>query len=285
MVNFDRPVLSRRTFLESCGINLAECVDSPEQLNTPRRIFERRIHYAQCRPMTSAADGVVSPADARVLVGSFRETSLIFLKEKFFSYEELFGSANSIWQNAFRKGDFAVFRLTPDKYHYNHTPVAGQVIDFYPLDGDYHSCNPAAVVSVATPYSKNKRVVTIIDTDVPEGTGVGLVAMIEVVALMIGDIVQAYSTEGYDAPRQIEKGMFLRKGQPKSLYRPGSSTDILVFQQGRIDFAPDIVDNMLRTNVSSRFTRGFQRPLVETDIRARSLLGWARKNQDSVIQP
>jgi phosphatidylserine decarboxylase len=79
--------------------------------------------------------------------------------------------------------------------------------------------------------------------------------------------------------------MFLRKGQPKSLYRPGSSTDILVFQQGRIDFAPDIVDNMLRTNVSSRFTRGFQRPLVETDIRARSLLGWARKNQDSVIQP
>jgi phosphatidylserine decarboxylase len=40
------------------------------------------------------------------------------------------------------------------------------------------------------PYSKNKRVVTIIDTDVEGGTGIGLVAMIEVVALMIGDIVQ-----------------------------------------------------------------------------------------------
>ena len=95
------------------------------------------------------------------------------------------------WLRAFRKADFAILRLTPDKYHYNHTPVAGRVVKIYPISGEYHSCNPAAVVTVVTPYSKNKRVVTIIDTDVPGGTGVGLVAMIEIVALMIGDIVQA----------------------------------------------------------------------------------------------
>jgi phosphatidylserine decarboxylase len=200
---------------------------------------------------------------------------------KFFSFEELLGCANIIWQTAFSGGDFAVFRLTPDKYHYNHTPVAGKVVDFYAIDGDYHSCNPSAVVSIATPYSKNKRVVTIIDTDVPGGTGVGLVAMVEVVALMIGDIVQAYSTKGYDAPRRIEKGMFLYKGQPKSLYRPGSSTDILIFQEGRMEFAGDIRDNMRMTGVSSRFTLGFQKPLVETDIRVRSLLGKARKTSKS----
>lgn len=278
MVNFDRPVLSKRAFLASCGIDLSECLDPPEQLDTPRKIFERRIRYRDCRPMPTEMTAVVSPADARVLVGSFRETSLMFLKEKFFSFEELLGCGNTKWHQAFSGGDFAVFRLTPDKYHYNHTPVAGEVVDFFAIDGDYHSCNPSAVVSVATPYSKNKRVVTIIDTDVPGGTSVGLVAMIEVVALMIGDIVQAYSTQGYDAPRQIEKGMFLHKGQPKSLYRPGSSTDILIFQEGRIDFAGDILDNMRQVDVSSRFTQGFQKPLVETDIRVRSLLGTARKN-------
>ncbi len=277
MVNFDRPVLSKRAFLASCGIDLSECLDPPEQLDTPRKIFERRIRYQECRPMPSDTDAIVSPADARVLVGSFHETSLMFLKEKFFSFEELLGCVNTVWHQAFRGGDFAVFRLTPDKYHYNHTPVAGEVLDFYAIDGEYHSCNPSAVVSVATPYSKNKRVVTIIDTDVPGGTGVGLVAMIEVVALMIGDIVQAYSTKGYDAPRPIERGRFLQKGQPKSLYRPGSSTDILIFQEGRIDFAWDILDNMRQTGVSSRFTHGFQKPLVETDIRVRSLLGRTRK--------
>lgn len=276
-VNFDRPVLAKRAFLANCGINLSECLDPPESLDTPRKIFERRIRYTECRPMPTETGAVVSPADARVLVGSLNETSLFFLKEKFFSFEELIGCDSSVWHMAFSGGDFAVFRLTPDKYHYNHTPVAGHVVDFYAIDGGYHSCNPSAVVTVATPYSKNKRVVTIIDTDVPGGTGVGLVAMIEVVALMIGDIVQAYSADEYDAPRQIEKGMFLYKGQPKSLYRPGSSTDILIFQAGRMEFAKDILSNMQIIGVSSRFTQGFQKPLVETDIRVRSLLGRARK--------
>lgn len=281
MINFDRPILSKRAFLTSCGINLNECIDLPEDLDTPRKIFERRIRYAECRPMPVDNDTLVSPADARVLLGSFRETSVTFLKEKFFTFEELLGRDNSVWHRAFSNGDFAVFRLTPDKYHYNHTPVAGRVVDFYAIDGDYHSCNPVAITSVCTPYSKNKRVVTIIDSDVPGGTGVGLVAMIEVVALMIGDIVQAYSSEGYDEPRQIEAGMFLQKGQPKSLYRPGSSTDILIFQEGRIEFSPDILENMRRVDVSSRFTQGFQKPLVETDIRVRSLLGMARRSSES----
>lgn len=276
MVNFDRPLLSKRAFLVNCGIDLTECLDPSHQLDTPRRIFERKIRYREYRPMPAGNEAVVSPADARVLIGSFRETSLTFLKEKFFSYEELLGADKTGWHEAFSGGDFAVFRLTPDKYHYNHTPVSGTIVDFYAIDGVYHSCNPSAVIAVATPYSKNKRVVTIIDTDVPGGTGVGLVAMIEVVALMIGDIVQAYSRQGYDQPQQIETGMFLEKGQPKSLYRPGSSTDILIFQQGRIEFAGDILENMNNTNVTSRFTTGFQKPLVETDIRVRSLLGTAR---------
>jgi phosphatidylserine decarboxylase len=281
MVKFDRPVLSESAFLAGSGIDLSECIETSDQLDTPRKIFERKICYWKCRPMPIDQDAVVSPADARVLVGSFHETSLVFLKEKFFSFEELLGSGNTVWHRAFTGGDFAVFRLTPDKYHYNHTPVAGQVVDSYAIDGDYHSCNPSAIVAIATPYSKNKRVVTIIDTDVPGGTGVGLVAMIEVVALMIGDIIQAYSSEAYNAPRSVEKGMFLLKGQPKSLYRPGSSTDILIFQEGRIDFARDILENMNHLGASSRFSHGFEKPLVETDIRVRSLLGTVRKTSGS----
>ncbi|NVN90366.1 MAG: phosphatidylserine decarboxylase [Desulfuromonadales bacterium] len=275
MVNFDRPVLSRRNLLARYGVDRSELRDPPDQLDTPRKIFERKIRYETCRPLPQEADAVVSPADARVVIGSFRETSLLFLKEKFFSYEELLGSDKADWLRAFEGGDFAVFRLTPDKYHYNHVPVAGQVLDIYTIDGDYHSCNPSAVVSMATPYSKNRRVVTIIDTDVPRGTAVGLVAMVEVVALMIGDIVQAYSSHGYESPSLVESGMFLEKGQPKSLYRPGSSTDILIFQKERISFSDDILGNMRRSGVSSRFSHGFGRPLVETDLMVRSLIARA----------
>lgn len=271
-VHFDRPRVGRQSLLTTCGIDLQECLDPPEELDTARKCFERKIRYWDCRPMPDDEGAVVSPADARVLPGSFSQTSLVYLKNKFFSYDELFGFAAKAWRQAFQDGDFLVFRLTPDKYHYNHLPVSGRVVDCYTLDGDYHSCNPSAVVSIVTPYSKNRRVVTIIDTDLPGGTGVGLVAMIEVVALMIGDIAQAYSSRGYDDPQPVAKGMFLAKGQPKSLYRPGSSTDILIFQPGRVRIAQDLLDNAKRSDVSSRFSEGFGRPLVETDLQVRSLI-------------
>lgn len=278
-INFDAHLAGgfneRRRFLAESGVNLYECLHTPPFFDTPRKVFERKIRYWMCRPMPDNPRTVVSPADARVLVGSFRESSLLYLKEKFFAFEEFFGTDKSEWLRAFSGGDFAVFRLTPDKYHYNHTPVAGIVKDIYEVAGGYHSCNPGAVVQIVTPYSKNKRVVTIIDTDVPGGTGVGLVAMIEVVALMIGDIVQAYSTDGYSQPQAVLPGLFLKKGEPKSLYRPGSSTDVLIFQEGRIHFAGDLVSNMHNPHAHSRFSLGFGRPLVETDVKVRSLLATA----------
>jgi phosphatidylserine decarboxylase len=51
------------------------------------------------------------------------------LEERFFAYEELLGIDERGWLHVFAGGDFAIFRLTPEKYHYNHTPVAGRVED------------------------------------------------------------------------------------------------------------------------------------------------------------
>ena len=280
-INFDLPFTHRLTgnkrFLKSCGVDLRECVNSPESFTTPRSIFERKIQYWAYRPQPIANDLVVSPADARLLVGSFQEQDALFIKNKFFDREELLGRHKQQWLNKFEGGDFAIFRLTPDKYHYNHTPVAGTVVDYYELSGTYHSCNPGAVVELVTPYSKNKRVVTIIQTDVPGGTGVGLVAMIEVVALMIGDIVQCYSEREYDNPKTIEPGLFIKRGQPKSLYRPGSSTDILIFEKNRIRFSDDIINNQTHPTAFSRFTQAFESPLVETDVDVRSAIAHSIK--------
>ena len=266
-------------FLARCGVDLDECLAPRAHFTTPRRIFERQIRYWQCRPMPQLDAAVTSPADARVALGALHPDSPLFLKDKFFHHAELLGADR--WLETFSHGDYAVFRLTPDKYHYNHTPVSGRVVDHYALGGVYHSCNPGAVVEVVTPYSKNKRVVTIIDTDVPGGTGVGKVAMVEVVAMMIGDIVQCYSDTGYDHPLPIRPGMFLHKGQPKSLYRPGSSTDILLFEKGRVCFAGDLLEKGSRTDVHSRFSLGFGRPLVEVEVQARSLIAMA-KNQEPI---
>lgn len=279
-VNFDCPAKRResstRKLAAALNVDLQECVSPQYCLQSPRNLFERQIKFWQCRPMPQDPDIVVSPADAKILVGSFNKTGSLFLKEKFFTYDELIGPSKQRWRRAFLNGDYAVLRLTPEKYHYNHLPVSGRVIDFYAIDGAYHSCNPAAVVATVTPYSKNKRVVTIIDTDIDGGTGVGLVAMVEIVALMIGEIVQCYSSRRYERPVPIEQGQIVHRGQPKSLFRPGSSADVLFFQKERIEFDKDLIRNCRRADVNSRYTMGFQRPLVETDVPVRSSIAGRR---------
>lgn len=271
-LNYDLPFGGALTggdrFLRAAGVDIDEC--TPERFNTMRKIFERKIRYWECRPQPEEGAAVVSPADSRVLIGSFTESSALLIKDKFFDFTELLGSQREPWLKAFAGGDFAIFRLTPEKYHYNHTPVAGIVKDFYEVSGQYHSCNPAAVITVVTPYSKNTRAVTVIDTDVPGGTGVGLVAMIEVTALMIGEVLQCYSRDRYENPQPVRPGMFLERGCPKSRYRPGSSTDVLIFQPGRITFDDDLIINRMRKDVQSRFSLGFGEPLVETEVAVRS---------------
>ncbi len=272
-VNYDMLIKQRlsggRNMIEALNIDLDECLE-PDSLDSPRKIFERKIRYWKTRPMPENCTSITSPADAKMLAGSLSKNSMLFIKEKFFKPDELLGEDRSEWIEAFENGAYAIFRLTPDKYHYNHTPVAGVVKDIYELDGAYHSCNPTAATVAATPISKNKRVVTIIDTDVDGGTRIGFVAMVEVAALMIGGIEQCYSEIAYLNPRQVAVGMFLKKGRPKSLFKPGSSTVVLLFEKNRIRFSPDIVENMNRTDVKSRFSEGFGRPLVETDVPVRS---------------
>ncbi len=270
-VNYDLPLGRRhaRRLRQTLGVDTTETLEPGNLLDSPRKIFERKIRYWDCRPMPEALDAIVSPADSRMLAGSLQTDSILFLKEKFFTFQQLVG-VDRPWRDVFVQGDFAVFRLTPDKYHYNHSPVSGRVLDIYAIEGSCHSCNPTAVVAEVTPYSKNRRVVTIIDTDVPGGTRVGKVAVIEVVALMIGHIQQCYSAHRYDRPVAVAPGLFLLRGRPKSLYRPGSSVDVLLFEKGRVAFSPDILANMTHSWAESRFSAGFGRKLVETDVRVRS---------------
>jgi phosphatidylserine decarboxylase len=277
-LSYDNALSSRVSgmrFLKKCGINTEELMDDPATLRTARQVFERKIRYWECRPLPRARRCVVCPADSRMMLGSFSDVSGLYIKGKFFEFPELLGGIGSRWTRRFEGGDFAVFRLTPEKYHYTHVPVAGKVADFYSVGGRYHSCNPNAAVRLLTPYSKNRRVVTVIDTDGDGGEQVGYVAMIEVVALMIGQIVQLYSKERYNEPRMLEKGTRLRRGAPKALFRPGSSTVVLLFEPGRVRFAHDLVRNQLREGVRSRYSSGFGQPAVETDVKVRSLLAHA----------
>ena len=271
--NYDRPLsfdrVRRARELADCGVVAEECVVPPERYSTLREVFERRIRYWECRPAPASPRAVLSPADARMLTGSFADSFGVMIKEKLFGLPALIGAGRGEWSRRFERASFAVLRLTPDKYHFTHTPVAGGVADVYEVEGLCHSCNPGALVHLAGAYALNRRHVTIFDTDVPGGTGAGFVAMIEVVALMIGRIDPCYSVTEYEQPVPLATGMRVEAGRPKALFRPGSSTVVLLFEPGRVEFSPDLVANGRRTDVSSRFSAGFGAPLVETELRVR----------------
>ena len=281
-LNYDNVLSSRATgmlrYLREAGIPLSEFVGDLSDYDTARKIFERQVRYWSCRPMPENPRAVLCPADARVFVGSMNTASGLHLKQKFFAFSELLGDG-SPWRQGFAGGEYAVFRLTPEKYHYTHSPVSGRVLDFYSIDGRYHPCNPNATVQLISPVSKNRRVVTILDTDVPEGSRVGMLAMVEVVALMVGQIEQRYSELRYQDPRPVERGMLLRAGAPKALFRPGSSTVVLLFQGDRIRFASDLLDNQRRDGVQNRFSLAAGEPLIETDVAVRSLLATPKEEQ------
>lgn len=261
-------------YLDKMNINKDEIYDDISSYRNLGDIFQRKIKYWECRPMEDDPEIIVSPADSKMIPGSFSETSAIFIKDKFFSLDDLL--LKEKWVNRFKDGDFAVFRLTPDEYHYNHLPVSGEIIDIYELDGSYHSCNPTSTISLITPLSMNRRIVTIINTDVTYGSNIGMVAFVEVVAMMIGEISQEYSSEKYDNPRPIREGDFVIKGQPKSLYKPGSSTDILIFEKDKIIFDSDILEFSRKHDITSRYTSGFNIPLVEIKVRVREQIAKRR---------
>lgn len=273
-LNYEAPLVARNASFHATiaklGIDESECVVPFGRWPKLRDIFERQIRFWDVRPLPESSTAAAAPADSRVLFGRFSAHREVFVKEKFFSLNELVGKNKVGWQSCFGDGDWAIFRLTPEKYHHNHMPVSGAVVDVYEIDGDFHSCNPSATVRMVTPFSKNRRCVSVIDTDVKGGTQIGYVAMIEVVALMIGEIVQCYSDDGYGPAAPVEIGQFVRRGAVKSLFRPGSSTVILLFQRERVVFDYDLVKNARRRDVQSRFSHYFGECLVETDVAVRS---------------
>jgi phosphatidylserine decarboxylase len=275
-LNYDAPIASRffsaSRILEQLGIDTNELVAPFTKNPSVRDVFERQIRYGECRPLPADPRRIVSPSDAKMLIGNFSDHRLLPVKEKFFTLEELLSPEKTQWRDRFDRSDWGIFRLTAEKYHYNHLPVTGKLADFYEIDGSYHSCNPAAVIQVVTPYSKNRRSVTIIDTDVDGGSGAGLVAMIEIAALMIGEIQQCYCADGYGPATTPRLGMTMTRGAVKSFFRPGSSTVILLFEHDRIRVDSDLLTNSVRRDVVTRYCAGFGKPFVETDVRARSAI-------------
>jgi phosphatidylserine decarboxylase len=67
----------------------------------------------------------------------------------------------------------------------------------------------------------------------------------------------------------MKKGLFLKKGMPKSRFAPGSSTVVLLFEKNKVRFDEDLLFFSKLKNIPSIFTNDFENPLVEIDLNVR----------------
>lgn len=272
---FDRPLRHARVAVPMVAHRLmireSESLRSFASMRTLRELFERQIRYWDTRPMIAEPERIVSPADGRLLPFCATRTDSLPIKQKFVGVEALLGSAMAA-VDPMTTLSGVIVRLTPDVYHYTHTPVAGRVIHLATIEGEFHSCNPTALINLPGSYAINRRVVTVYDTDVPHGSRVGRVAQVDVAAMMIGRIESRFSVDRYESPRALCVGDFVPRGVPVSLFRPGSSTSIVLWNSERVALARELLLNSSRADLSSRFSHWLGRPWVETQVAVRQTI-------------
>jgi len=191
--------------------------------------FTRQLHpntSISLRPIAQPLndDVVVSPADARIMVFDYIDEELnLWIKGNSFKIRRLL-NIPSVAASRWKNGSLAIVRLAPQDYHRFHAPVSGEIFNEYYASGTIFSVSADAMTS-RNDAQYNQRVITIIDT----GDRFGQVAMVSIGATCVGSIHMNH-----------RPGYVVRKGQEMGYFQFGGSTNILVFEPGKIEFAHDI---------------------------------------------
>lgn len=211
-------------FIAEYNIDVDEFAKSAFDYKTFNEFFYRALK-PEARPIAGDERVAVLPADGRHLVFPDVDTSPgFYVKGATFSLLDLFGDAELAKQ--FAGGAMLISRLCPVDYHRFHFPVAGVPGESRLINGWLYSVSPLALRRSLQYLVQNKRVITLIAS--PQ---FGTVAMIEVGATNVGSIQQSHVP-----------GRAVVKGAEKGLFAFGGSCVITIFQRGRIQFEPDLVE-------------------------------------------
>ena len=193
-----------------------------EQYKSFNDFFTRRLKEG-ARPFDSAPEVLSSPADGRIAVfEGLTPDGAIPVKGAERTLNDLCCEKLTAPSLA-----AAVIRLAPVDYHRYHFPCSCiQKEEPRKVKGKYHSVNPVALAKYPDLYCENTRQITRLESEI-----FGSFRYIEVGAFGVGSIIQ-HSAPGVHA-KQSEKGCF----------KFGGSTVILVFDNSRIKWSADLLEN------------------------------------------
>lgn len=228
-------VIGRRSvelFAKYFDINMNEAQYPLHHYETIGDLFTRKLKPG-ARPI--GAGPVVHPADSQITeVGMISDQTLIQAKGKNYNVAELLRSP--FYSQAFEGGSFLTYYLCPTDYHRVHSPVDGKIVWSCHVPGELWPVNAWSVANISDLFSRNERVVTVIET--PRGRA----ALVMVAATNVGNIAMTYDSqistkvrvgERHARERVYDPPIDVQKGEEIGLFNMGS-TVVMLYQKGML---------------------------------------------------
>ena len=213
-----------RPFVERFDLDPSEFLKPLEAFSSFDDFFTRRLKEG-ARPIDPERNGACIPADGRYLVYSdLLQLGKFPVKGELFDLKRLLRDRQLAQKYA--SGSLVIGRLCPIDYHRFHFPCACLPSESRPIQGPLWPVNPLALRKRPSILVENKRVFTLLETEL-----FGEILYIEVGAVCVGSIHQTYLPQKAQA-----------KGAEKGYFSFGGSTLLLLFKKNRIRFERDLLE-------------------------------------------
>ena len=215
-----------KPFIDDFNIDMSEAVrENVSEYSSFNDFFTRKLKVAS-RKIDSSKNVLISPADGKTLAYENIDIEKI-IQVKGYSYKLKDLLNDEKVAGYYKNGICVVVRLAPSDYHRFHFVDDGIPLNAKSVKGDYYSVNPIALKEVARLYCKNKRDITVFDSE-----NFGKITFVDVGASCVGTIIQTFI-----------KNKEVIKGDEKGYFKFGGSTVIMFLQKGMIKIDPDILKN------------------------------------------
>jgi phosphatidylserine decarboxylase len=225
-----------RAYARAYGVDLEEAALPPSAYATFGAFFTRRLREG-ARPIDPASGVLVSPSDSRLTaIGRVPDDGrLEQVKGQSYGIDALLGSEDDAAR--FRAGHHATLYLSPAMYHRVHSPVDGEVVAWRYVPGRLFPVNAAGVRSVPGLFTRNERVVVLLET-----AAHGPVAIVLVGAANVGRISLAFAdlvTNRGHAPGVFRPtpAIPIRRGDEIGTFNLGSTVVLLAADPGLVPAA------------------------------------------------
>lgn len=210
-------------FITKYGLKEEEFLNHPESFGTFNEFFYRKLKPSS-RPIDSAPDGLIFPADGRhLLLPDVSKVSSIYAKGQSFDLMSLLGCKELA--GLYSNGSILISRLCPVDYHRFHFPVDGELSKTNLINGSLFSVSPIALRQKISIFWENKRYLSTL-----VHPRIGKISQLLIGATCVGSV---HLTN--DGPSMV------KKGDEYGYFSFGGSCVMTIFPSKKVAFRSELI--------------------------------------------